>query len=101
MIFQSRLADGWLRLCSRFNRFDVAAFHTPLGPIIHTRVDLGSIEGRSLLAHERQHREQMKRLGLIRFYGTYLKQWRRYGYSHMPLEEEARRAQESAKADEG
>ncbi len=101
MIFQSRLADAWLRACSKLGGFDVAGFQTPLGPIIHTKVDLRTREGRSLLAHELAHGEQMKRLGLARFCFRYLTEWRRHGYRYMPLEEEARRAQASAAADEG
>lgn len=92
MILQSRLADRWLWACSRLARFDVAGFQTPLGPIIHTRIDLASTEGQSLLAHEMVHAEQMKRLGRLRFYATYLAQWQRHGYRDMPLEEEARRS---------
>ncbi len=98
MVLQLRLGDVWLWVCSRLNRFEVAGFQTPLGPIIHSRIDLNSGEGRGILAHELEHREQMKRLGLLRFYVTYLRQWRRYGYRNMPLEVEARQAQARARS---
>jgi len=98
MIFQSRLADGWLWACSRVAVFNVNGFQTPFGPIIHTGIDLAARQGQALLAHELAHQEQMRRLGLLRFYATYVRQWKQYGYGRMPLEEEARRAQSRAAA---
>jgi len=44
----------------------------------------------ALIAHERIHADQMARMGVARFYLTYLWQWLRYGYEDMPLEREAR-----------
>ncbi len=100
MIFQSRLADGWLWACSRVAGFNVNGFQTPFGTIIHTGIDLAAQQGQALLAHELAHQEQMRRLGLLRFYATYMRQWKQYGYGRMPLEEEARRAQSRAAAHE-
>ena len=55
MIFQSRLADGWLWACSRVAGFNVNGFQTPFGPIIHTGIDLAARQGQALLAHELAH----------------------------------------------
>lgn len=44
----------------------------------------------ALIAHERVHVEQIQRMGILRFYLTYVWQWLRYGYQDMPLEKEAR-----------
>lgn len=44
----------------------------------------------ALIRHERVHAEQIRRMGVLRFYITYIWQWMRYGYHDMPLEKEAR-----------
>ncbi len=43
-----------------------------------------------LVDHEQVHWEQYKRMGLIRYYLTYLWQVMRYGYWNAPMEVEAR-----------
>lgn len=47
----------------------------------------------ALIAHERVHVEQMARMGVVRFYLTYLWQWVRHGYQDHPMEREARAAE--------
>lgn len=44
----------------------------------------------ALIRHERVHAEQIKRMGVLRFYMTYAWQVIRYGYRDAPLEVEAR-----------
>lgn len=39
-----------------------------------------------LIAHERMHQQQIARMGMVRFYATYLWQLVRYGYKDHPLE---------------
>ena len=48
------------------------------------------MDDHALIAHEKRHVEQIRRMGAMRFYLTYLWQWARYGYRAMPLEREAR-----------
>lgn len=43
-----------------------------------------------LVDHEQVHWEQYKRMGLVRYYLTYLWQVMRYGYWNAPMEREAR-----------
>ena len=48
------------------------------------------MDDHALIAHELIHVAQIQRMGVARFYLTYLWQWARYGYHAMPLEREAR-----------
>jgi len=48
------------------------------------------MEDQGLIKHELVHVAQIKRMGMVKFYLTYLAQWLRYGYHDMPLEREAR-----------
>ncbi len=43
-----------------------------------------------ILNHDLIHWKQYKRMGLFKFYFTYLKQFLKYGYNKMPMEIEAR-----------
>ena len=43
-----------------------------------------------VLAHEQVHWAQYERMGVLRFYVTYLWQWAWYGYEQHPMEVEAR-----------
>lgn len=58
----------------------------PLG-IYMLRSALNDFE---LVAHERVHWAQYRRLGLVRFYALYLWYLWRYGYERHPMEIEAR-----------
>ncbi len=44
----------------------------------------------NLLNHEIVHWEQFKKLGMIKFYSNYIKQFTKFGYDNMPMEIEAR-----------
>jgi hypothetical protein len=44
----------------------------------------------SLVRHEQVHWAQYQRMGLVRYYLTYLYQVLRYGYRNAPMEREAR-----------
>ncbi len=46
-----------------------------------------------LIQHERQHWQQYQRMGLLRYYVTYLWGLVRYGYRNHPMELEARAAE--------
>jgi hypothetical protein len=46
-----------------------------------------------LVQHERQHWQQYQRMGLLRYYVTYLWGLVRYGYRNHPMELEARAAE--------
>jgi hypothetical protein len=46
-----------------------------------------------LIQHERQHWQQYQRMGLLRYYVTYLWGLVRYGYRNHPMEIEARAAE--------
>jgi hypothetical protein len=46
-----------------------------------------------LIQHERQHWRQYQRMGLLRYYVTYLWGLVRYGYRNHPMELEARAAE--------
>ena len=46
-----------------------------------------------LRRHEQAHWEQMKTLGVLKFYATYLWYTLRYGYKKSPLEVQARKAE--------
>jgi hypothetical protein len=46
-----------------------------------------------LTQHERQHWQQYQRMGLLRYYVTYLWGLVRYGYRNHPMELEARAAE--------
>lgn len=46
-----------------------------------------------LLRHEQAHWEQYQRMGVVRFYATYLWQCARHGYRNAPMELEARAAE--------
>lgn len=48
-----------------------------------------------LRKHELVHAEQIERLGMVRFYVTYLYQVIRYTYQDAPLEKEARERSET------
>ena len=50
---------------------------------------------KKLIAHEQKHVEQMKRFGYISYLQIYKEQYNTYGYWKMPLEVEARRAEEN------
>ena len=43
---------------------------------------------RTLIAHERMHQQQIARMGMVRFYLTYLWQLARYGYRNHPMEKD-------------
>ena len=49
-----------------------------------------------LLAHELAHVDQVARLGLLRYWSTYLTGLARHGYARHGMEEEARRAEADA-----
>jgi hypothetical protein len=53
----------------------------------HTREEVSD----RLYRHELQHVYQIKRLGRLRFYWTYIWQARKYGYWNHPYEVEARK----------
>ena len=44
----------------------------------------------SLIRHEQTHWQQYQRMGLVRYYLTYLYQVLKYGYRNAPMEREAR-----------
>lgn len=44
----------------------------------------------ALIRHEQVHWQQYQRMGLLKYYGTYLYQVIRYGYRNAPMEREAR-----------
>ena len=44
----------------------------------------------ALVRHEQVHWAQYQRMGLVRFYATYIYQVLRYGYHNAPMEVEAR-----------
>ena len=44
----------------------------------------------ALVKHEQVHWAQYQRMGLVRFYATYIYQVLRYGYHNAPMEVEAR-----------
>ena len=48
-----------------------------------------------LLVHEQVHVNQYQRYGFVCFICLYLWQWIRYGYDNMPLENEARKAEDN------
>jgi hypothetical protein len=98
MIIHNRFGDYWLWICSKFNRFEVVGFETPLGPIIRSDIDLESLRGRRLIAHEYKHQEQMRRYKYIGYVFIYIRQWLKYGYDKMPLEIEAQEAANEVKA---
>lgn len=69
----------------------MAATIPPFGIFIHAKYrEEGDGRG-SILAHERVHWEQYKRMGLIKFYYEYLTEYFRNGRIHHSMEEEARR----------
>ena len=43
-----------------------------------------------LTQHELDHWQQYKRMGMVKYYATYLYQVLRYGYRNSPMEREAR-----------
>jgi hypothetical protein len=43
-----------------------------------------------LTQHELVHWQQYKRMGVVKYYATYLYQVLRYGYRNSPMEREAR-----------
>ena len=88
-IIQNKIGDAWLAVCSVFNRMQITGFEMPWFILIATKIELTSLEGRRLVAHERCHQDQMRRLGIAMYYWQYLFQWRKYGYLEMPLEKEA------------
>lgn len=44
----------------------------------------------TLIRHEQVHWQQYKRMGVVKYYATYLYQVLRYGYRNSPMEREAR-----------
>lgn len=69
----------------------MAATIPPFGIFIHAKYrDEGAGRG-SILAHERVHWDQYKRMGLIKFYYQYLTEYFKNGRIHHSMEEEARR----------
>jgi hypothetical protein len=50
----------------------------------------GSTDDAQLARHEQAHWEQYKRMGLVKFYVTYLWLLMRHGYHNHPMEIEAR-----------
>ena len=44
----------------------------------------------TLIRHEQVHWQQYKRMGVVKYYATYLYQVLRYGYRNAPMEREAR-----------
>ena len=46
----------------------------------------------ALVRHEQVHWAQYQRMGIVRFYATYIYQVLRYGYHNAPMEVEARQA---------
>ena len=47
----------------------------------------------ALVRHEQAHWEQAQRMGVMRFYATYIWYTIRYGYRNNPMEVEAREAE--------
>lgn len=80
----------WLWLLDRLN---CDGLTMPWGTI-YLRGD--SFYDVGLRVHELEHIAQMRRMGRVRFCVSYLYQLWRHGYWAMPLEIEARRAQERA-----
>lgn len=50
----------------------------------------------ALLAHELRHVAQIEEMGLPRYWGSYIAGLMKGGYDYHPMEEEARRAENSA-----
>jgi hypothetical protein len=48
------------------------------------------LNNESLIRHEQAHWNQYRRMGVVRYYVTYLYQVLRYGYRNAPMEREAR-----------
>lgn len=53
----------------------------------------GRLDDQRLIRHEQAHWDQYKRMGVLRFYATYLWLTLRHGYWNNPLEIEARAAE--------
>jgi hypothetical protein len=48
------------------------------------------LNNETLIRHERVHWQQYQRMGVVKYYATYLYQVLRYGYRNSPMEREAR-----------
>jgi len=53
------------------------------------------LQDERLIKHEREHARQIEEHGVIGFYARYLWFTLRYGYRNNPLEEKARKAEET------
>lgn len=85
MVVQSWLSDLILRW-----RNVIGMAPLPWVILIDSAYLPGSCVYDRILAHERCHQKQIRRLWIVGFYLVYLWQYFRYGYKSMPLELEAK-----------
>ena len=76
---------AWLLRCFGFRAITLPPFGIYYVP--------GTIVGPRLTKHEQAHWAQYERMGLVRFYATYLWLTLRHGYRNNPMEQEARAAE--------
>lgn len=62
----------------------------PFGIFIENKYKNEGNGSRSILQHEKKHWAQYKRMGLIKFYFQYAKEFVKYGRYNAPMEKEAR-----------
>jgi len=95
MIVQNSTGNKWLGVCSFFSRKVIVGFALPCAVILRSDIPQQSPTGWRILAHEQEHQEQMRRYRYIGFAVLYTYQFIRYGYQNMPLEKEARKAEDA------